>query len=423
MYGRPMSAHRERRVASFRIIRFAWPRGSSFSWSSSSGGGYRAVPNRAGVGHSRQRNPGPQGSTTLVDEAVPSLRAANSVTRPSAPIRRNRRPGQGLGEVSNWSINSNTPPRPGTKRWSNGNASSDMYRALLERSSEPIAIVGMSCRFPGGIDSPEALWQMVADGRDVMSTSPRSIVAGTWPGCSTPDPDARHKRYARTGGFVDGVADFDPGENRHRARARLWRWHPQHRMPPELAWEALERAGIYHLFRLRGSATGVRRPIVQEDEMPLPKDWIKDDLLTAGITLERGNRGGGRTPARVGGPGGVGGYGVFVVVGGAAHGGAVTALGRECDLALAGGATVHAMPTVSVGLSGHGAVLGGLWPVRGEQRGGHGCVGARPGLQHRAGAQRAALGCASGWGIRCGWWRVVRAVDQGMGRSSRVDGA
>jgi mycoketide-CoA synthase len=45
-------------------------------------------------------------------------------------------------------------------------------RALLERSSEPIAIVGMSCRFPGGIDTPAGLWQMVANGRDVISEFP-----------------------------------------------------------------------------------------------------------------------------------------------------------------------------------------------------------------------------------------------------------
>src|ERR1700749_4877817 len=79
-------------------------------------------------------------------------------------------------------------------------------RALLERSSEPIAIVGMSCRFPGGVDSPEALWQMVADGRGVITQSPtdRGWDRGV---LFDPDPDARHKTYARTGGFVDDVGD------------------------------------------------------------------------------------------------------------------------------------------------------------------------------------------------------------------------
>src|SRR5207302_9442992 len=74
-------------------------------------------------------------------------------------------------------------------------------RALLERSSEPIAIVGMSCRFPGGVDSPEALWQMVADGRDVISEFPtdRGWALSALFG---PAPAARHEAYAHTGALV-----------------------------------------------------------------------------------------------------------------------------------------------------------------------------------------------------------------------------
>src|SRR3974390_2455395 len=82
-------------------------------------------------------------------------------------------------------------------------------RALLERSSEPIAIVGMSCRFPGGVDTPEGLRQMLAGGRGGVSEFPADR-GWDLAGLFDPDPDVLHKWYARTGGLVDGVADFDP---------------------------------------------------------------------------------------------------------------------------------------------------------------------------------------------------------------------
>ena len=83
-------------------------------------------------------------------------------------------------------------------------------RALLERSNEPIAIVGMSCRFPGGVDSVGSIPRMPC-GRwwpkaGTSSRSFRPTVGGIWPSLFDPDPDVPHKSYARTGGFVDDVA-------------------------------------------------------------------------------------------------------------------------------------------------------------------------------------------------------------------------
>src|SRR5437660_542374 len=83
-------------------------------------------------------------------------------------------------------------------------------RALISRSSEPVAIVGMGCRYPGGVDSAAGLWEMVAAGRDVVSGFPTDR---GWDveGVFDPDPDMVGKSYTRWGGFLDDVAGFDAG--------------------------------------------------------------------------------------------------------------------------------------------------------------------------------------------------------------------
>jgi acyl transferase domain-containing protein/acyl carrier protein len=139
-------------------------------------------------------------------------------------------------------------------------------RALLEKRlqgrqesqpsapvADPIAIVGMGCRFPGGADSPEAFWSLLAAGVDAISEVPRT----RWDVERIFDADTSRagRTNSRHGGFLDGIDMFDPGFFGISPREAS-RMDPQQRLFLEVAWEAIDDAGI-DVERLAGTDTGV----------------------------------------------------------------------------------------------------------------------------------------------------------------------